>query len=76
MNLHVTTLAVDGDTLYAGGAFRNAGGNPDADKIAKWDGTNWKAMDKGFNDWVYTIVIHNGKYMQAVILSVRTRIQM
>ncbi|MEA2423001.1 MAG: hypothetical protein QOF55_2100 [Thermoleophilaceae bacterium] len=30
--------------LYAGGAFTDAGGNPNADHIAAWDGTAWSAV--------------------------------
>jgi hypothetical protein len=30
--------------LYVGGAFTDAGGNPDADRIAAWNGTAWSAL--------------------------------
>jgi len=59
LNLHVNTLAVKDSELYAGGVFRNAGGNPDADRIAKWNGEEWLAMDKGIDGWVYSITVHN-----------------
>jgi len=36
----IRDIKVHNDTLYACGAFRNAGGIP-ADRIAKWDGTKW-----------------------------------
>jgi hypothetical protein len=38
----VDAIAVDGDDVYIGGTFKNAGGDPDADHIAVWDGASWK----------------------------------
>ncbi len=41
--------------LYAGGVFNDAGGDPNADYLARWNGTNWEAVgptgnvDDGFN---------------------------
>ena len=40
----VYALAVSGTDLYVGGGFINAGGIPEADYVAKWDGTNWSAL--------------------------------
>jgi hypothetical protein len=40
-------LALTFDTsgnLYAGGAFTNAGGEAQADHLARWNGTNWSAL--------------------------------
>lgn len=31
----------DNGNLYVGGTFTNAGGDPNADSIAKWDGSTW-----------------------------------
>jgi hypothetical protein len=41
---HVTTVAANGTNVYVGGSFTNAAGIPEADYIAKWDGTNWSAL--------------------------------
>jgi hypothetical protein len=43
---YVTTFAVSGSTLYAGGNFTNAGGTA-AKYVAQWDGTNWSALGSG-----------------------------
>ncbi|MCT7967673.1 DUF4347 domain-containing protein [Laspinema sp. D1] len=51
------TVAIAPD-IYVGGDFINAGGDPHADRIAKWDGTKWSALGMGFNNTVYEIVIN------------------
>ena len=38
----VDAIAVTGGKVYAGGTFTNAGGEPDADHLAVWDGTSWE----------------------------------
>ena len=45
-SLYVQTLAVSGNTLYAGGAFSTAGG-VQANNIARWNGTNWSVLGSG-----------------------------
>jgi len=40
----VTYIAVSGSDLYVGGGFSNAAGIPEADFIARWDGTAWSAL--------------------------------
>ena len=40
----ITSIAVNGSQAYVGGNFVNAGGNPDADYIARFDGTHWYAL--------------------------------
>lgn len=42
----IAALAVSGGGLYAGGIFTNAGGTP-ANRIARWNGTNWSALGSG-----------------------------
>lgn len=37
----VKAIVADGTDIYVGGTFNNAGGNPDADKFARWDGGAW-----------------------------------
>ena len=43
LNGDVHAIAWDSDhvRLFVGGNFTNAGGNPNADFLAMWDGTNW-----------------------------------
>ena len=42
----VRAIAVDAATgnVYVGGNFTNAGGNPNADFLALWDGVSWKSF--------------------------------
>ncbi|MEY3368179.1 MAG: hypothetical protein RI973_1334, partial [Bacteroidota bacterium] len=40
----VRAVAVDGNIVYVGGSFTDAGGNPDADYLARWDGSQWTAV--------------------------------
>src|SRR4029077_8101268 len=45
LNGHVTALnANDPGVLFVGGSFTNAGGNADADYLARWNGTKWGAV--------------------------------
>ena len=44
LNATVSALHKVGTVLYAGGGFTIAGGDPNADRIAKWDGTAWSAL--------------------------------
>jgi hypothetical protein len=45
LNGNVSALRVGlPGTLLVGGAFTDAGGNPDADRIAAWNGTAWSAV--------------------------------
>ena len=44
----------DGD-IYAGGLFTDAGGDPDADYLARWDGQKWHAVAPGLNYLVWAI---------------------
>ena len=48
LNGKVTSLALNGTTLYAGGNFTDAsnlsGTVPAADYVAKWDGSSWSAL--------------------------------
>ena len=47
--------------LYVGGAFTDAGGIADADRIAVWNGTSWRAVAPGLNGDVFAIALHGGK---------------
>ncbi len=54
MNSTVYALTAIGTDLYVGGAFTTAGG-VSANKIAKWNGTNWSALGSGMNSTVYAL---------------------
>jgi hypothetical protein len=48
--------------MYAGGNFTDAGGDPNADYIAQWDGKSWKALGTPkLNGQVTAIAYRNGK---------------
>ena len=44
LDLVASALAATPGALYVGGGFTDAGGNPDADLIAKWNGSSWSAV--------------------------------
>lgn len=47
LNGAVYTIAIHNNEVYASGNFTNAGGDPDADYLARWDGTSWHAVAPG-----------------------------
>ena len=53
----VRAIAISGNDVYVGGHFTDAAGIPEADYIARWDGTNWHALGPGLDAWVSTIAI-------------------
>ena len=57
---YLTALTVDGDDVYAGGAFSRIGGVP-ALFVAKWDGREWRALGGGVggsnHEEVYAIAV-------------------
>ena len=55
----VFSIAVNGNNVYAGGWFENAGGNSAADHIALWNGSGWQALGSGFDSYVGDITIAN-----------------
>src|SRR6185503_7104233 len=57
LNGLVYAIAVDGTDIYVGGQFTDAGGNANADRIAKWNGTSWSALGSGLNGVVYSIAV-------------------
>ncbi len=57
LNGTILGIAVDGTGVYAGGFLSDAGGDGDADHIARWDGASWNALGSGLNDGVRPIAI-------------------
>jgi trimeric autotransporter adhesin len=67
LNSSVYVLAASGANLYAGGSFYNVSNNgteiPEADYIAKWDGSQWSALGSNgagngaLQDSVYAIAV-------------------
>ncbi|MCS6940135.1 MAG: hypothetical protein NZM94_12720, partial [Roseiflexus sp.] len=53
----VLAIAVSGNNVYIGGYFTDAGGVPEADYIARWDGARWHALGSGLNGSVTAIAI-------------------
>lgn len=52
MNNAVFAIVISGSDVYVGGAFTDAGGNPNADRIARWNGSSWHALGAGLNGGV------------------------
>jgi hypothetical protein len=62
LNGAVAALNADAPgVLYVGGNFTNAGGKPNADHIAAWNGSAWSALGPTLNGAVRAIAYHNGK---------------
>lgn len=57
LNLIGWVIAVSGSDVYVGGQFTNAGGNPNADYIARWDGSTWNALGTGLTSNVIGMTI-------------------
>jgi LPXTG-site transpeptidase (sortase) family protein len=57
LNNNVFAITVRGSNIYVGGWFTNAGGNPNADYIAVWDGSAWSALGSGLNGEVFVIAV-------------------
>ncbi len=52
----VLAIATIGSDLYIGGSFERAG-DVTVNGIARWDGTNWSALDSGVNGVVYALAV-------------------
>ena len=60
LNNIVHAVAVSGTNVIVGGDFINAGGDGNADYIAKWDGTSWSALTTTpLNNIVLSIAVNN-----------------
>ena len=60
LNNAVYAIAVSGSDVYVGGFFTDAGGNPNADYIARWDGSAWHPLGGGLNGSVSAIAVSGG----------------
>ncbi len=57
----VFALLRDGNSLYAGGFFTDAGGDGDCDYICKWSGAGWSwPSGMGLEDWVGALAMDDG----------------
>ena len=56
-NVGYPSIAIADTNVYVGGYFQDAGGNPEADYIARWDGCQWNALGNGVNGAVFCIAI-------------------
>ena len=65
LNLVASALTVQGSVVYVGGEFTDAGGIPDADRIATWNGSTWNAVSSSTsqiaNGRVSDIAVSGGK---------------
>lgn len=52
---NIYEIAVHQGTLYIGGSFENAGNDPDADFVARWNGLDWENIGVSPNGDVYSI---------------------
>ena len=57
LNGAVNAIAISANTVYAGGSFSNAGGDGNANRIAKFDGDTWSALGTGLTGTVNAIAI-------------------
>ncbi len=57
----VNSLAVQGDSLIAGGFFTHAGDTTAAPNLARWNGSDWAPVGGGVGDEVDVVCAHGGR---------------
>jgi hypothetical protein len=60
MSSVVYCLTVYNGSLIAGGSFTTAGGGA-ANRIARWNGSNWQQLGSGMNGNVNALTVYNGE---------------
>ena len=59
-------MAVDSrNNLYAGGLFTSAGGLPNTNRIARWNGSTWSALGTGANNTVNALAVDSSNNLYA-----------
>ncbi|MEX0966313.1 MAG: T9SS type A sorting domain-containing protein [Bacteroidia bacterium] len=58
LNGRVSAMTIYTNTLYVGGEFTLADGEPAA-YVARWTGSKWEAVGNGFNAPVRTLAVHD-----------------
>jgi hypothetical protein len=61
---YVTSLAIVGSDLIAGGIFPTMGGAA-AQNVARWDGTSWSPVGAGLNNAVFALAVSPGGALYA-----------
>ena len=62
----ITSVVIDGSgAVYCGGTFTSING-VSANRVARWNGTNWQAMGSGFNGAIEKMCISPGGDIYAV----------
>ena len=49
-NGNINKMVVEGGNLYIAGDFTDAGGNPNADRVARYNGATWDAIGTGISN--------------------------
>ena len=62
--VYALAVAANGDVLV-GGEFTDAGGNANADRVARWDGTAWQALGTdliGHQNQINNYILHGDNF--------------
>jgi hypothetical protein len=63
-NASIYDLVTDGQNIYAAGSFAVAG-DIVAHKVARWDGSQWQALDNGLDGDVFALVLDGRGHLYA-----------
>jgi hypothetical protein len=56
LNGGVNAIAINGDDIYVGGSFTDAGGIVNADRIAIWNGKHWSSLGAGIDNGIVNAI--------------------
>lgn len=59
LNGRVNDLYIADGHVYAAGIFTDAGGHPDADYLARWNGETWQPVGTRLGDYVQVVRVYN-----------------